>query len=72
MLKAQRGRCAICDRPPKKIQLAVDHDHKTKKVRGLLCFRCNYGLPWFSSDDRILVKAASYIWRAKKDADKIK
>ena len=71
MFKAQRGTCAICGRPPKKIQLAVDHDHKTKKVRGLLCFRCNYGLPWFSSDERILAKAAAYIWRSKR-ADKNK
>jgi len=71
MLKAQKGKCAICGRPPKKILLAVDHDHKTKHVRGLLCFRCNYGLPWFSSNERILAKAAAYIWRSKR-ADKNK
>ena len=65
LLKKQKGRCAICGRPPKKILLAVDHDHKTKQVRGLLCFRCNYGLPWFSSDDQILAHAAAYIWRSK-------
>src|SRR3990167_11368153 len=37
----QAGVCAICKRPPKRRALAVDHDHKTSKVRGLLCFRCN-------------------------------
>ena len=66
LFKAQKGKCAICGRPPKKIRLAIDHDHKTGAIRGLLCFRCNYGLPWFSSDERTLAKAAAYIWRSKR------
>lgn len=41
LLKAQGGVCAICGRPPKKQRLAVDHDHLTKRVRGLLCAFCN-------------------------------
>jgi hypothetical protein len=41
MLRAQDGKCALCRRPPKSIRLAVDHDHRTGRVRGLLCFRCN-------------------------------
>lgn len=41
LLKAQKGVCAVCQRPPKTRKLAVDHDHKTKKVRGLLCHICN-------------------------------
>lgn len=43
MWKAQKGRCAICCKHERHFtkRLAVDHDHKTKKVRGLLCFRCN-------------------------------
>jgi len=42
ILAHQKGVCAICERPPKKNALCVDHDHKTLKVRGLLCFQCNY------------------------------
>ena len=42
MLKAQGGVCKLCGRPPQKLALAVDHDHKTKRVRGLLCFTCNH------------------------------
>lgn len=42
LLKKQDGKCAICRKPPKRMRLAVDHDHKTGKVRGLLCFYCNY------------------------------
>ena len=43
LLDAQNGCCAICLKPESyfKRRLAVDHNHKTGKVRGLLCFRCN-------------------------------
>ena len=45
MARRTRGRCWICDRPPKPGKRHnTDHDHKTKRVRGLLCFRCNYRL----------------------------
>lgn len=38
----QAGRCAICFGPMKPPH--IDHDHKTGKVRGLLCFDCNTGI----------------------------
>jgi hypothetical protein len=41
----QDNRCAICKRPFEKLP-HVDHDHKTGKVRGLLCGDCNRGLGW--------------------------
>lgn len=44
MLLKQKGLCAICAKEPKKA--CVDHDHKTGKVRGILCHRCNIGLPY--------------------------
>lgn len=42
LLSAQGGRCAMCKRPHRgRGRLAVDHDHATGRVRGLLCFHCN-------------------------------
>lgn len=39
-LKGQHGACALC-RQPQPYDLYVDHDHRTKKNRSLLCARCN-------------------------------
>lgn len=44
LLQAQGGRCAICRSEPKKRPLMVDHEHKTRRIRGLLCFWCNHRL----------------------------
>ena len=56
--KKQRGRCVICG---KRQKLHVDHDHLTNKVRGLLCFRCNYGLGWWSEDISRMKRAIVYL-----------
>ena len=37
ILRLQEGRCFICQRVPRSRRLAVDHDHATGEVRGLLC-----------------------------------
>jgi hypothetical protein len=45
LMARQEDRCAICRRPcGTGRRLAVDHDHRTGRVRGLLCFRCNTSL----------------------------
>jgi hypothetical protein len=42
LMERQKGRCAICrSQCATGRRLAVDHDHQTGRVRGLLCFRCN-------------------------------
>ena len=49
MMERQKGLCALCFRPQpvKMSRLFVDHDHKTGRVRGLLCHACNIGLAGF-------------------------
>lgn len=59
----QKGCCAICGRHHSafKRRLAVDHCHKTNKVRALLCAACNAGLGAFQDSPELLRKAANYI-----------
>ena len=60
MLKKQKGLCAVCRKQNTKIdsrskktqRFHVDHCHETKKIRGLLCMKCNQGIGFF--DDNIL------------------
>ena len=61
MLIAQFGRCGICLDPMKSPQ--VDHDHRTGKVRELLCTGCNTGLGGFKDQRAILFRAISYLAR---------
>jgi hypothetical protein len=49
VLEAQKGKCAICGRIPGKQPLCLDHDHKTNRIRGLLCNSCNVKLGWFEN-----------------------
>ena len=61
ILEFQGGVCAICGRPPKPgKRLAVDHDHRTSFVRGLLCFFCNRRLVSSRTDEAIL-RMAEYV-----------
>lgn len=58
LLGLQGGRCAICRRRPGKRRLAVDHNHSTGAVRGLLCESCNHDLLGGSRDTLAILKAA--------------
>ena len=62
MFKNQAFRCKIC-RIKKK--LFIDHCHKTGKLRGLLCARCNFGLGNFKDSKRLLYRAANYLTKTK-------
>lgn len=71
--KKQENRCAICkklerisNRKGKRHSLSVDHDHKSDKVRDLLCGNCNRGLGLFFDRVELLLKAAQYLKRHKE------
>jgi hypothetical protein len=62
MLARQRGACGICERPFRRTP-CIDHCHKTRMVRGLLCGKCNVGLGYYDDNPAFLRKAADYIER---------
>ncbi len=59
----QGGVCAICKKSITKKRLCVDHDHKTGKIRGLLCSYCNTGIGLFRDDLALLNSAIKYLGR---------
>ena len=61
MLEVQQGRCAVCSSKPQMKRLAVDHNHSTGKVRGLLCDRCNRALGLLNDDYQIAKSMESYL-----------
>ncbi len=68
MFDDQLGLCKICGLPESSKttsgaikMLAVDHCHKTLKVRGLLCQKCNVSLGNFKDDISILESAINYL-----------
>ncbi len=69
---AQEHKCAICGNPEGEQRngltrhLAIDHDHKTGKIRALLCQSCNTGLGKFKDDPELLAKAIAYLVKHAK------
>lgn len=61
MLEAQGGVCALCGKPPTTKRLAVDHDHVTNKVRGLIHSTCNLMLGTAQDDPLLLHAAIRYL-----------
>lgn len=59
----QEGCCLICKQPENGRSLSVDHDHKTKVVRGLLCQKCNTMLGLAHDNIDILLSAVDYLGR---------
>ncbi|MBK7819410.1 MAG: endonuclease VII domain-containing protein [Sphingobacteriaceae bacterium] len=68
LLIKQKYCCAICLTPNTKLKrvLAVDHDHKTGEVRGLLCDACNRALGYFKESQFIINNARTYLLCHKK------
>lgn len=61
MLLKQKSRCMLCKEVIKFEKCNIDHDHKTGKVRGILCSRCNIGLGYFKDSPKLLFTAIQYL-----------
>lgn len=62
LYEAQGGVCYICQRATgKRKRLAVDHDHKTGYVRGLLCSPCNNILAHLRDDLLAAYRVVEYL-----------
>lgn len=62
ILKLQYGVCRICCKKNViKNRLIVDHNHKTGRLRGLLCVKCNSGLGMFCDSKELLSNAIWYL-----------
>lgn len=64
----QNGQCSICGLTPEKNgkALAVDHDHKTGKVRDLLCNNCNVAVGFLKEDISLCEKIRDYLLNQKE------
>mgnify|MGYP001618153116 CR=1 FL=1 len=72
LFRKQNGVCAICGLAETRTQngrvyaISVDHDHRTGKVRGLLCQKCNQAIGLFGENINNVLNAAKYLAAAEK------
>lgn len=76
MFDKQEGVCKICNQPETSVNskktginpLAVDHDHKSGKVRALLCSRCNRAIGMFGDSVELLMASIAYLKEYNNDS----
>ncbi len=61
MFDEQEGKCLICGKRQRTQRLTRDHDHRTGRVRGLLCMRCNRSLGAFEWSDEAMIRLRRYL-----------
>lgn len=76
MQKRQGNVCAICKQQETSIhqsgntrELAVDHCHKTGKIRALLCGKCNLGIGFFDDKPELVREVIKYLELHQKHED---
>lgn len=79
MFYDQSGLCKLCKNPEKTKhqsghikELAIDHDHTTHVIRGLLCWVCNTGIGKLQDDPILLRQAADYIQNSREQFESMK
>ena len=68
MFADQKGLCLGCYKHQSSFKkaMAVDHDHTTGKIRGLLCMKCNSVLGYVADDSTTLRRLADYADKHKE------
>lgn len=61
LLRSQNSVCAICSKKEKTKLLAIDHNHTTGVIRGLLCSKCNTALGLVEENIDILTSMKLYL-----------
>lgn len=66
ILEKQNGKCDICGidinfNIENNYSACIDHCHKTNKIRGALCRKCNSGIGFLNDDIDLLIKATKYL-----------
>jgi hypothetical protein len=69
LFKQQKGACGICKKSLGKKHLALDHNHKTGEIRGLLCGNCNLHLGYF---EKINLKSITQYLKRKTKGTYVK
>jgi Recombination endonuclease VII len=65
LFKAQDGKCASCgESKPRRTGLHVDHDHRTGRIRGLLCGSCNRAAGLLGDTPDRIIQLARYLEKA--------
>lgn len=79
LLKKQKYSCAVCERHVSEFdkELAVDHNHATQEIRGLLCTYCNHRVVGRHTNGELLRRVADYVeqgtgWFAPKQKKTVK
>ena len=62
MFEKQNNLCAICGEVEVRNKiLSLDHCHKTNKVRGIICNKCNMAIGQFNEEIKNLKNAIKYL-----------
>jgi hypothetical protein len=67
-LKQQGYKCAICGIHQDTLgyKLYVDHNHRTREIRDLLCTKCNSATGWLEGHGNLMKKCQEYLDRHNK------
>jgi nitrate/TMAO reductase-like tetraheme cytochrome c subunit len=61
MYENQKGKCVICLQDIAAENSAIDHNHKTGKIRGILCKSCNRGIGLLKDSSEVLNRGSNYL-----------